>query len=416
MTEMRRTEPGDVEAKLRRSWWPGWIWGVPIAALGIGIWLLVRALAQGGTDITITFDETYGLKAGDSDVTYRGVKVGKVKDLKLAKDGKSVEATANIKDDSSDLLRTGTRFWLRGARPSISNLSTLGSILSGPTVVMDPGPGTPAKRFVGLARKPIAGSATEAPVLYTVSFQDAVGDLSPGDTVTLRGFSVGVVKDVGFHYDPETKSVETPITLGLYPSAFHLPDSDALRTTLDDLVAEGWRAKLDREPVLIGEHMVSLDLVPGAPATTMTEAGGLPEIPVAPGGGGLDSMMVRLNKIPIDRIAQNVLDMTHHADTIVSSPQLKDSLAQLDASLQEIRQTVNVAGPKITKLAESLRYTADRLDQATHQVQHNLGGPESQHGLESTLRELSDAARSVRSLSDYLERHPESLIRGKNGG
>jgi len=74
------------------------------------------------------------------------------------------------------------------------------------------------------------------------------------------------------HYDPETKSVETPITLGLYPSAFHLPDADALRATLDDLVAEGWRARLDREPLLIGEHAVSLDLVPGAPAATMTEA------------------------------------------------------------------------------------------------------------------------------------------------
>ena len=56
MTEMRRTEPGTVEAKVQRSWWPGWIWGVPVVAVGIGIWLLVRALAQGGTDITITFD------------------------------------------------------------------------------------------------------------------------------------------------------------------------------------------------------------------------------------------------------------------------------------------------------------------------------------------------------------------------
>lgn len=77
---------------------------------------------------------------------------------------------------------------------------------------------------------------------------------------------------------------------------------------------------------------------------------------------------------------------------------------------------MNVAGPKITKLAESLRYTADKLDQATNHVQQHLGGPESQHGLESTLRELSDAPRSLRSLSDYLERHPESLIRGKSGG
>jgi paraquat-inducible protein B len=35
--------------------------------------------------------------------------------------------------------------------------------------------------------------------------------------------------------------------------------------------------------------------------------------------------------------------------------------------------------------------------------------------LSNTLLEVSRAARSVRVLADYLERHPEALIRGKQG-
>ena len=35
--------------------------------------------------------------------------------------------------------------------------------------------------------------------------------------------------------------------------------------------------------------------------------------------------------------------------------------------------------------------------------------------LDSALQEVSRAARSIRVLADYLERHPEALVRGKTG-
>lgn len=35
--------------------------------------------------------------------------------------------------------------------------------------------------------------------------------------------------------------------------------------------------------------------------------------------------------------------------------------------------------------------------------------------LDNTLQEVSRAARSLRVLADYLERHPDALIRGKTG-
>ena len=417
MSDERRTAPAPAE--LRHSWWPGWIWSVPIAALGIGIWLLVRLIAQGGTDITITFADAQGVKPKDTSIEYRGMNVGSVTDVELAKDGKSVVVSANIQDDASKFLRARTTFWLRGANPSLSNLSSLGAILSGPTIVMAPGPGAETKHFKGLESEPVVPQGHGAPVLFAVSFDGNVGELSAGDAVKLRGFTVGEVERIGFHYDVSTGKIETPVTLALYPNLFHMrgaPPADAagrFKSVLKELVSEGLRAQMDRQPPLVGSYHVALEMVPGAPPASLNTAASMPEIPTAPGGNGLESIVDRFNKVPIDQIAQNVLDITKHADEIVSSPQLKDSVTQLDASLRDVHETIKTIEPKVTQLVERLRSTATQLEQTAQAADKTLGGPTSQTGVQTTLQEIKEAARAVRSLADYLDRHPEALISGR---
>ncbi len=419
MSENARTSPAEVETK--QSWWPGWIWAVPIAALAIGAWLLVRFLTQGGTDITITFADVYGITPGDTTIVYRGMNVGSIDDVSLAKDGNAVKVDATIKDSASPFLKEGTLFWLRGAQPSLSNLSSLGAVLSGPTIVMEPGPGKPARHFEGMTGKPVIPREHGPPVLCTVMFDGAVGDLSPGDAVKLRGFAVGEVKQIGFHYDVKTGKIKTPVAVALYPGLFHMENTkqprsdDTLRAALDRLVEEGLRARLDREPPLIGSYRVALEMVPGAPTAHLNIANSRPEIPAAP-GGGLQSIVNRFNNVPIDQIAQNLLDITKQLDQIASSPKLKDSIVQLDASLREIHDTVKNIGPKMNELVQSLRNTAQQLDQAANTAEKTMGGPTSQTGLHDTLREMKEAARAVRSLADYLDRHPEALISGRHGG
>lgn len=419
MSEQTRTARA-TPAEKKHSWWPGWIWAVPLAALAIGAWLLVRFLTQGGTDITIDFANANGIAPGDTTIVYRGMKVGGVNGVDLTNDGSGVKVSATIKESAARFLKEGTLFWLRGAHPSLSDLSSLGAVLSGPTIVMEPGPGKSTTHFHGLERPPAIPRDHGAPVLFAVSFDGSVGDLSPGDAVKLRGFPVGEVKSTGFHYDVKSGKIETPVTLALYPSLFHLegtaqPKSgDALRGALDHLVAKGLRANLDREPPLIGGYRVALEMVPGAPAASMNVAGNLPEIPTAP-GGGLQSIVNRFSNVPIDQIAQNLLDITKQIDQLASSPKLKESLAALDASLREIHQTVKEVGPKMDKLVQSLRDTSQQLDQAASAAHNTLNGAAAQNGLPDTLREMKEAARSVRSLADYLERHPEALISGKPG-
>jgi paraquat-inducible protein B len=411
-----------VQAGVRHGWWPGWIWAIPIAALLVVIWLGARALLAGGTDITIRFPDVHDMKKENTDVVMRGTQVGHVTGIALSRNGTAVIVSAKIDSDAAKFLTTGTRFWLQGAQPSLSDPSSLGSLLSGPTIVMDPGPGTKSSHFLGLERAPIAPSATERPLLYAISAGSDAGSLAGGDPVTLRGFTVGEVRDVGFAYDPATGAISTPATLAIYPSLFHVrgmrtaPSAAQVAGEIEHLIDKGMRARLTRTPPLLGRYEVSLQTLPGSPQPTgrLAMLNGLPQIPVA-SGNGITSIVSRINRIPIERIAQNALDITHHVDALTSSPKLRDAVVQLDAALRQIHQTTAKAGPQIAPLIQRLRLAANDLDGTARSTKRLMSGTATQNGLENTVQEITEAARAVRSLADYLDRHPDALIRGRGG-
>lgn len=413
--------PERVQAGVRHGWWPGWIWAIPIAALLVVIWLGARALLAGGTSITIRFTDAHEMKEENTDVVLRGAQVGHVTSVKLNDDGTAVIVKASIDQQAEKFLTTGTRFWLRGAKPSFNDLSSLGSLLSGPTIVMDPGPGKESRHFRGLERAPLVPSSAARPLLYEVSLQAEAGSLSGGDPVTLRGFTVGEVRDVGFAYDPATGEISTPATLALYPSLFHArgadaaPSATAVSSELALLIRKGMRARLARNPPLVGSYQVSLEMVAGATTPTgQATVDGMPQIPTAP-GGSITSLIDRINKVPIERIAQNALETTHNLAGLTSSPKLKDAIVQLDAALREIHGTTAKAGPQVTALIKSLRRAAADLEGTAKSADRLVSGTATQNGLGNTVQEITQAARAVRSLADYLDRHPEALLRGRVG-
>jgi paraquat-inducible protein B len=414
-SEVKRTE-----AAVRRTRWPGWIWAVPLAALLLVGWWLLREVLSGGEDVTITFQDAHGVKQDSTSVVYRGVKVGKANSVTLAKDGKSVDVTVHLEDSVTMFLKSGTQFWLRGAKPDFSDLSTLSAVVSGPTIVMDPGPGEKATHFVGLEQEPLVSGAHGEPQLYEVSLNGSVGRLQQGAPVKLRGFTVGEVKDVGFHYDASTGAIATPVILALYPILFPLAGEDGankkagLAAAVDRLIRDGLHARLERDPPLIGNSQVTLEMTPGENAAPPPPVAGMPQIPAA-SDGGITSIVDRINKLPLDEIGKTVLAVTHHVNDIVASPRLTDAVNELDDTLKQVHQTADQAGPKIASLVDSLRKTAAQLDQAAKAADKVLGGTPVQTGAQDTMHEITAAARSVRELANYLDQHPEALIKGRSG-
>ncbi|HEU0195905.1 MAG TPA: MlaD family protein [Nevskiaceae bacterium] len=422
-TEGGTQPPRRTVATFHKSWWPGWIWGIPVAAVGVVLWLSLRALSTGGTTITVIFAEAAGMSPGSTTVTYRGLDVGALKHLHLDASGQHVVAQFNIDDSAKRWLDTGTQFYLVGAHPSLSNPSTLKAIISGPSIVMVPGAGKPARRFIGVEGVPPLPLTVRVP--YALAFDGAVGDLQIGAPVTLRGFTVGEVTGVQLDVDPHTGKISTPVTIALDPTRLHLDGvnpadghwQSAMDAALAQMVKSGLRAALTRDPPLIGSPQVRLETLPHAPpATLVASSGKLLEIPTAPPSGPT-AIMAKLNHLPVSditTIANNVRSITARVNALVGSPQIKNSLAHLDHALAGLDRAVGQAGPQIAPTIASLRATAQQIDATARSAQRLAGGAAAPNGnVRQALQELTRTARAVRSLADYLERHPNALITGR---
>lgn len=439
--------PQRTSAIFHRSWWPGWIWGIPVAAVGVVLWLSLRALSATGTDITVVFEQAAGMSAGSTGVMYRGIQVGTLKDVALEQGGQRVIATFNIQDTARRWLTTGTRFYLEGAHPSISNPSSLKAIIAGPTIVMVPGDGESARHYIG-----IIGQAPEAfavSVRYRLDFKGALGHLGIGTPVTLEGFTVGDVVDSELRVDPQTGTISTPVTIALDPTRFHIASgthTDAEWATLLDaalgrMIANGLRATITQDPPIIGEQQIDLETMSGQPSATLVAAeGSRPGIPTVLPQGSPSQLLEKVNKLPIAAIADNIRRITARLDELVNSRQLQASIDHLDDTLavldrtaqqaapqvaptlrslrgtaEQLHTAMQQAGPEIAPMIRALRDTAEQIDATARSARELTGTATStpNGNLRETLKELTRTARAVRSLADYLERHPNALITGR---
>jgi paraquat-inducible protein B len=420
-------EPRRTIAIARRSWWPGWIWAVPIAAVAIVLWLLLRSISSRGIDVTVTYNDAAGMQPGDTRVMYHGLEVGRVTSVELASDDWHVVVHLDIDRQLAPKVNTGTRFVLEGVHPSFSDVSSLRALIAGPTIVMVPGPGKPARSFIGTEGGPRETLAVS--LYYLVSFDGAVGQLKPHAPVTLRGFTVGEVTSIGLSVDPQSGRISTPVLLALDPTRFHLtspaPADGNWKPIMDEalskLVGEGLRASLTRAVPLVGGEQVDLAMVPDAQPARLETSGRYAQIPAAQ-AGGLERLPAEISSLPLTQIADNLRTITDQVRSLTSSPQLRDSLAHLDATLAALERMSREAGPQLAPTLREVRTTvatlrsaAQQLDATATAARNTMGAsPAAPSGnLQHALDELSGAARAVRSLADYLDQHPEALLRGR---
>jgi paraquat-inducible protein B len=138
-----------------------------------------------------------------------------------------------------------------------------------------------------------------------------------------------------------------------------------------------------------------MDFFPSAPKSAMDWRNATPQLPTVPGNlqslqDAITSLVAKLNAIPFDGLSKDLRKTLGDADVLLNTMN-KDVAPDVKATLGAARETLA---------------SANRALQSDSPLQQ---------GTADTMRELSRAAASVRSLADYLERHPESLIRGKSG-
>ena len=185
------------------------IWIVPIAAVILGIWLVVSNYLSHGPTIEIMFESASGIEAGSTKIKVLSVDIGLVSAIRINDDLSGITVTAKLNPEARPLLRDDTEFWV--VKPSVSglNVSGLSTLLSGAFIELSPGVQevTRAREFVGSNRMPAAPAGTPGIRLNLTS--QSSGSFSIGSPVLYKGFRVGTVEDIDL--DAETQLVNYSI-------------------------------------------------------------------------------------------------------------------------------------------------------------------------------------------------------------
>jgi paraquat-inducible protein B len=179
----------------RRAHYSLWlVWLVPLVAVVIGVTLGARSILNRGPTITIYFHNAESIEANKTHIKFKDVDVGIVRRVKLTKDHREVEVTAEMRGNSGieNLLVTDTRFWVVRPRIGAAGVSGLGTLLSGAYIGMDAGRNATEKReFEGLDVQPAI--TADVPGRQFTLIADDLGSLDIGAPIYLRRVPVGQV-------------------------------------------------------------------------------------------------------------------------------------------------------------------------------------------------------------------------------
>ncbi len=391
------------------------------------------AIAPGtqGTRFRLTATEIVSIDQGTSIYTH-GWQVGTILGTAAFGSG-GVVLDAFVRAPYDRLVLPGTHFWNASAvqlsagpggleaRLTSPAIAAVGGVsFETPAAVQRAAPAAPDTRFVlypDSATAETAAVGTEVP--YTLVFTGKVGELAEGAPVRLEGFTVGRVTGRDLAFDAATGTLRTPVTIALDPVKLHVSDTrSAVDAMMRRLIARGLRAKLDQSPPLVGSRLVTLDFVKNGPPAHLAFGSPYPAFPVANSGdvadltGKASAILDKVDALPLAEIGANLRQLTGNVAALTGSPKLKDSLDHLDSTLATLDRTTQATAPKIGPLVDSLRRTADQAEGVAAAAGQMLGA-NGDGDLPVAVRQLAEASRSLRSLADYLSRHPEALLRGK---
>jgi paraquat-inducible protein B len=378
-----------------------------------------------GREFILHADDLGSLDIGSS-VFYRHITAGQVVGYTLDPGGTGVTVKIFINAPFDVYVTSTTRFWqASGIDMSVNadgvklRTESLASILEG-GVSFGALPGAGSGRVAADTsftlyedqERAMRPSETEIRA-FVMYFGGSLRGLSAGAPVELHGITVGEVKSVDVEYDQNAGSLAFPVVIELYPQRLRgrmlhagttAPPREtseaSSRALIDSLVAHGLRAELKTGNLLTGQKFVALDMHHDAPkdrVAWMEQPAIFPTI-----SGGLDDIQdsvgviaKKLSKVPFDQLSARLLN----------------AMTSLDQTLKSADRLLQNAD---TKLAPQIQATLAEAQAALKNAKELLGQDAPlENDLGSTLLQVSRAAKSISALVDYLERHPESLLRGK---
>jgi paraquat-inducible protein B len=290
---------------------------------------------------------------------------------------------------------------------------------------------------------------------FVLYFDSSVNGLRVGAPVKFKGVEVGSVKDIRLQLEKGMQVNKIPVIIEI--DLEKLTSRGATTAVAREgqafqkaVVEDGLRGQLLMESLVTGLLYVGLDLFPGTPINLVQKPGGdhkYPEIPTLPTAleqaqDTVTKVLAKLAEIDFQALMNSISGAVDGVNQLTNSPALKASLRNLEQTLPKIDEAVadfrklatNLDG-SVSSLAGNLQQTSDAAREAMQQAGvalkqtdtalkeaeaamtniRSISDPESRifYELTRTLREVSAAARSLRLLSNSVERNPRALIFGR---
>ena len=321
---------------------------------------------------------------------------------------------------------------------------------------------------------------------FVVFFDSSLNGLEKGAPVKMQGVKIGTVTDIKLEFESKTARIFKPVVVEIDRDSFASSDGEPdelsadpkdQKLSVDRLVKEGFRARLEMQSLLTGLLDVNFAAYPDRPAQfTGLQYQGLIELPSIPATTDelrvtAEEMAEKLRTVPLDKIVANFIATLDEIRNLLGSDEMKRSNVALAKTLEGMDRTIATLNQNLEPILKESKMTvthanalmqdsrsmvddvhrevkpvlasveklvadadktlagADKataaaaiaLDTATaalNKAQSTLATVDGAVGPDSTLKEalfsIRDAARSLKNLTDYLERHPESLISGKD--
>mgnify|MGYP000909761885 CR=1 FL=1 len=393
---------------------------------------------QPGRQFVLKADNLGSLGIG-SPVYYRRLQAGQVIAYNLADDGQAVEIKIFVNAPFDRYVNPGTRFWNAsgfdvslGAEGVDVRTQSMVALIAGGMAFETPPFAPPAEAAVANTVFTLYGEQEAAmkqpePLAkrYVLYFTESLRGLSVGAPVTLLGLPGGEVTHVGLDIDPVTQRlrgrvefvafperlVEQLIASGQAAAGESIARSNRARQDFFEQMVEkqGLRAQIQSGNLLTGQRYVAFDYHPNAAKAKIDWSQERPVLPAVPSTlpdfeSKIGSILAKLDKLPYEAIG---------TDTRKVLETFNQTLKDTDKAIKRLDSEVT---PELKKALEEFRRATVSADRAIKNTDAALLAPDAagQQELRDAMREVARAARSLRVLTDYLERHPEALLRGKN--
>jgi paraquat-inducible protein B len=365
------------------------------------------------------------MRAG-TPIFFHGIQVGEAINYQLAEDADSIKLSIFIYSPYDKFIRKETRFWVDSGIDFSTNTNgftlrtgPLLSLLSGGIAFRTDEDGkdndiqpeyTTFQLFENYEQSTqVIYRKTVRVVMF---FDNTVKGLAIGAPVMIRGMPIGKVTDIKLELDEKAAVFRIPVIVEVEPDRINkvnVVSTEYVKEGITRLIAGGLRAQLQSGNLLTGQLFVALDMFPDTKVVKHVNTTGLPEFPTVP--TQLDQIthsaqvvMDKLSKLPMDKIAieteKTLVDL--QATTKAATSALNSAtgtLRSLDGTLSNANGTLS---------------SADKTLNSARQVLSTLEpGSTTQYQLNRLLQELNRSLNSVNQLTDYLERNPSTLIRGK---